>query len=200
MRGTSSFTQELQAQASQPGLAVVLNLDSGIIRLWSGIGDLVYAGDTYTGVGNLLSVRLAEESKEIAAKGVNVALNGINSTLIAKALDENYRGRTMAIYLFFMDDNQVVLYPYAVFVGYINMMNIQDNGETSVISVDAESKLIDLQRPRERRYTSEDQKIDYPNDKGLDAVTWIQNQKIKWGSGSPRSLESSSTSTATDVT
>jgi hypothetical protein len=189
MRGTSSFTQELQAQASQPGLAVVLNLDSGIIRLWSGIGDLVYAGDTYTGVGNLLSVRLAEESKEIAAKGVNVALNGINSTLIAKALDESYRGRTMAIYLFFMDDNQVVLYPYAVFVGYINMMNIQDNGETSVISVDAESKLIDLQRPRERRYTSEDQKIDYPNDKGLDAVTWIQNQKIKWGSGSPRSLE-----------
>jgi hypothetical protein len=200
MRGTSSFTQELQAQASQPGLAVVLNLDSGIIRLWSGIGDLVYAGDTYTGVGNLLSVRLAEESKEIAAKGVNVALNGINSTLIAKALDESYRGRTMAIYLFFMDDNQVVLYPYAVFVGYINMMNIQDNGETSVISVDAESKLIDLQRPRERRYTSEDQKIDYPNDKGLDAVTWIQNQKIKWGSGSPRSLESPSTSTATDVT
>ena len=200
MRGTSSFTQELQAQASQPGLAVVLNLDSGIIRLWSGIGDLVYAGDTYTGVGNLLSVRLAEESKEIAAKGVNVALNGINSTLIAKALDENYRGRTMAIYLFFMDDNQVVLYPYAVFVGYINMMNIQDNGETSIISIDAESKLIDLQRPRERRYTGEDQKIDYPNDKGLDAVTWIQNQKIKWGSGSPRSLESPSTSTATDVT
>jgi hypothetical protein len=200
MRGTSSFTQELQAQASQPGLAVVLNLDSGIIRLWSGIGDLVYAGDTYTGVGNLLSVRLAEESKEIAAKGVNVALNGINSTLIAKALDENYRGRTMAIYLFFMDDNQVVLYPYAVFVGYINIMNIQDDGETSIISVDAESKLIDLQRPRERRYTSEDQKIDYPNDKGLDAVTWIQNQKIKWGSGSPRSLESPSTSTATDVT
>jgi hypothetical protein len=200
MRGTSSFTQELQAQASQPGLAVVLNLDSGIIRLWSGIGDLVYAGDTYTGVGNLLSVRLAEESKEIAAKGVNVALNGINSTLIAKALDENYRGRTMAIYLFFMDDNQVVLYPYAVFVGYINIMNIQDDGETSIISVDAESKLIDLQRPRERRYTGEDQKIDYPNDKGLDAVTWIQNQKIKWGSGSPRSLESPSTSTATDVT
>jgi hypothetical protein len=200
MRGTSSFTQELQAQASQPGLAVVLNLDSGVIRLWSGIGDLVYAGDTYTGVGNLLSVRLAEESKEIAAKGVNVALNGINSTLIAKALDENYRGRTMAIYLFFMDDNQVVLYPYAVFVGYINIMNIQDDGETSIISVDAESKLIDLQRPRERRYTGEDQKIDYPNDKGLDAVTWIQNQKIKWGSGSPRSLESPSTSTATDVT
>ena len=200
MRGTSSFTQELQAQASQPGLAVVLNLDSGIIRLWSGIGDLVYAGDTYTGVGNLLSVRLAEESKEIAAKGVNVALNGINSTLIAKALDENYRGRTMAIYLFFMDDNQVVLYPYAVFVGYINIMNIQDDGETSIISVDAESKLIDLQRPRERRYTGEYQKIDYPNDKGLDAVTWIQNQKIKWGSGSPRSLESPSTSTATDVT
>lgn len=105
----------------------------------------------------------------------------------------------MAIYLFFMDDNQVVLYPYAIFVGYINTMQIQDNGETSVISVDAESKLIDLQRPRERRYTGEDQKIDYPNDKGLDAVTWIQNQKIKWGSGAPRKVESASTSTATDV-
>jgi hypothetical protein len=45
----------------------------------------------------------------------------------------------------------------------------------------AESRLIDLERSRERRYTSEDQKIDYPNDKGLEFIADLQDKEIVWG-------------------
>ena len=34
---------------------------------------------------------------------------------------------------------------------------------------------------RQRRYTSEDQKIDYPNDKGLEFVAEIAEKEIVWG-------------------
>ena len=42
-------------------------------------------------------------------------------------------------------------------------------------------RLIDLDRSRARRFTSEDQKIDYPDDKGLEMVASLQDTVIIWG-------------------
>ena len=61
-------------------------------------------------------------------------------------------------------------------------MTIKDNGEIATITVTAESKLIDLDRSRERRYTSEDLKIDFPDDKGLEYIDDLQDKEIVWGS------------------
>ena len=63
----------------------------------------------------------------------------------------------------------------------MDLMNIDDGGQTCTISVSAESRLIDLDRTRERRYTSEDQKIDFPNDKGLEFIADLQDKEIIWG-------------------
>ena len=63
----------------------------------------------------------------------------------------------------------------------MDTMGIEDTGDTANISLTAESRLIDLERSRERRYTSEDQKIDYPNDKGLEFIADLQDKEIVWG-------------------
>ena len=47
-----------------------------------------------------------------------------------------------------------------------------------------ESRLIDLERARDWRYTSENQKSLYPNDKGLDFVVDLQDMPIAWGRSS----------------
>ena len=60
-------------------------------------------------------------------------------------------------------------------------MSINDTGETLTISVSIESRLIDLERPRIWRYTSEDQKRVYPTDKGFDFVNDLQSKQIIWG-------------------
>ena len=65
----------------------------------------------------------------------------------------------------------------------MDVMTIDDNGETANISLTAESRLIDLERARERRYTSDDQKVRHPNDTGLDFVASLQEKEIAWGSG-----------------
>ena len=49
------------------------------------------------------------------------------------------------------------------------------------MSVTAESRLIDLDVTRERRYTDADQKIDFPDDKGLEFIADIQDKEIIWG-------------------
>jgi len=180
-RSTAAVTAEVTAQTLEPAVAVELFFDSGTIRLWSGHESRSYGGNTFLGAGNLLSVSLANESIDIAAKSVSVGLNGINSSIVSLALSEDFRDRTLKIWLWFLDSGSIVADPYNLFTGYMNTINIQDSGETCTIAVTAESRLVDLQRPRLRRYTSEDQKISFPNDLGLDFVTNIQEAQVNWG-------------------
>ena len=63
----------------------------------------------------------------------------------------------------------------------MDLMTIEDGGETASISVTAESRLIDLNRAKERRFTDNDQKIDYPDDKGLQHIQGLQEKQISWG-------------------
>ena len=63
----------------------------------------------------------------------------------------------------------------------MDVMSIQESGEQATINITGESRLIDLEIARERRYTSEDQKIDFPDDKGLEFVADLQDKQIIWG-------------------
>jgi len=60
-------------------------------------------------------------------------------------------------------------------------MNISESGDSAQITINGESRLIDLDVPRVRRYTSEDQKIDFSNDKGLEYIADLQDKQIVWG-------------------
>ena len=63
----------------------------------------------------------------------------------------------------------------------MDVMNISESGDSAQITINGESRLIDLDVPRVRRYTSEDQKIDFPNDKGLEYIADLQDKEIVWG-------------------
>ena len=63
----------------------------------------------------------------------------------------------------------------------MDQMTIAEGPETSTIALSVESRLIDLERIRTRRYTSEDQKRRFPGDLGLDFVNSIQDKELFWG-------------------
>ena len=66
----------------------------------------------------------------------------------------------------------------------MDVMTIDDGAGTVAIGMTVESRLIDLERARDWRYTSENQKSLYPNDKGLDFVVDLQDMPIAWGRSS----------------
>ena len=72
--------------------------------------------------------------------------------------------------------------PQTVFKGLMDKMDISDNGTTCNVTLKCENYLARLQEQKIRRYTEEDQKMDYPNDLGLDFVAAIQDKEIAWGS------------------
>lgn len=165
-----------------PILLVEAEFDSSDLLMWSGIGDLDWDGKTWTGGGSLLNIDAVEESTEVRAIGTRVSLSGIPSELISLALQEDYQGRNLTVYLGAFDENDnIVTSPIVIFSGRMDIMTINDGGDTATIDVTVENRLIDFERTRERRYTSEDQKIDYPNDTGLEFVSSIQDVEIVWG-------------------
>mgnify|MGYP000739722093 FL=1 len=158
------------------------------LYLWSGFGNLTFNGKNYLGVGNLLSISAVDESTDLTATGASIVLSGIQSPLLAIARDEDYQGRPITIYLGALDDTgDLIASPTVLFSGFMDVMTISEAGETSTISVTAENKLIAFDRSYVRRYTAEDQKIDYPNDMGFEFVAKIADQEIIWGRASPTS-------------
>jgi len=71
--------------------------------------------------------------------------------------------------------------PHTVFKGLMDKMDISDNGTTCTVQLKCENFLVRLLEQKVRRYTAEDQKLDFPNDKGLDFVVSIQDKEIAWG-------------------
>ena len=181
-----------------------------ILRLWTGYGQLVYEGNTYYGTGIMLDVSSVEETTQIAARGASITLSGVPSEVISLALTEQYQGRECKIffgmftagelldqsststsknYILQQDGGRIQLQDALtslteVFIGYMDQMSIDEGPDASTIQLAVENKLIDLERPRVGRFTSEHQKSIYPDDKGFDFVESMQDLQLTWGRAS----------------
>jgi len=163
-----------------PIFGVDLALDSGNLRFWSGIGDVVIDSNNFIGSGSVIEISTIEESNEIAAKGISLTASGLDSSIISLALSENYQNRQITVYVGTIAEDMTTS-TYILFRGRLDTMNIEENGEVTNITMTAENRLIDLERPRSRRYTNEDQKSLYPNDVSLEFVDDLQDKSIDWG-------------------
>ena len=63
----------------------------------------------------------------------------------------------------------------------MDVLTIDEGGETSTINLSVENKLIQLGRSKTRRYNSADQRADHPADEGFDYVASIAEKDITWG-------------------
>jgi hypothetical protein len=179
---TTGFKNHIAGVSVTPILLFYADFPSGAVRVWSGYGNLSWGGNTYTGVGNFGGVDRVDESSDQSAKGIVFSLSGIPSSLITIALADAYQGRTCTLWLGALDSTGAVIAdPYQFFSGRMDVMEIEDGGDTATIRLTGENRLIDLNRPRARRYTHEDQQIDYAGDLGLEYVAGLQDKKIYWG-------------------
>jgi len=173
----SALLTALTARECEPYLAFEALLDSGALRLWTGLGDKTIDSETYTGGGKLISVGEMSEVIDLTAKSLTITLSGLASGTLSTALSENYQGRVANIYVGERSVSDVML----AFSGYMDTMSPNDDGQTSSITVTIESKLVDLQRPRIRRYTKESQKALHAGDTFFDFTADLADRQVPWG-------------------
>jgi hypothetical protein len=183
---SANMVTQVTAAALTPIYLMQLTLPSGSLRFWNGIGDIDFDGNTYTGSANLITFSEITESQSIEANGVKFTLNGISSSIISTVLDSNnelQRG-TVDLWMACLDsDGNIITSPFKLFSGNVDTSDIEEAGEVANISISAESKLIALKRTRVRRYTPEDQKLEYAGDKFFDFVASLQDKNLEWGKG-----------------
>lgn len=154
---------------------------SGWLRFWSGLGDLVWAGQTWTGAGTLLSMGPLSETSDVVASGTSVTLSGVPVGLVSAAILDAQQGLPGRIWLGTLDDaGAVIADPVMAFAGRLDVPDILDGAETCTITLSYESRLINLQTAREWRWTHESQQVLYPDDLGFAFVTSIQGVDVKW--------------------
>ena len=178
---TAGVITQLQAASVEVGVLFEGEFESGWVRLWSGVGTLSWDSKSWSGVGTLLGISGIDETNEIRASGLTVSLSGVPSDLLSAALGDARSGKTGRVYLAFFSSGSIVADPILQFEGRLDVPAIEDGPETATISISYESELIDLERARERRYTPEDQAIDFPGDLGFDYVAALQDAQITWG-------------------
>lgn len=184
---SAAMVTALTGQVVRPLRFVDLEFDTDPLYLWTGLGTLSWNGHDYIGAGELLETSLVEETAEIKATGLQAVLSGIPSTLLSVALSEDYQGRPFRAYLGGLTDaGALIVDPYQDFGGRMDVMGIDEGRDTATIAMTVESQAADLERPRVRRYTPEDQAIDYPPDQGsptqrdsfFDQVAQLTNMEI----------------------
>ena len=178
---TAGVISEITSAELQPFLLFQGEFVSGTLRCWSGMGDLVWDGQTWTGTGTLLSISAVTETADVNANGVTASLTGMPSSLISLALNDCEQGAAGYVYLGFLSSGAVVSEPVLLFEGRLDIPAIDEQGETCVVSISYESRLIDLERTRESRYTDQDQQREFAGDVGCEFVAGLQDKVITWG-------------------
>lgn len=147
------------------------------LRFFTGYGTRTIGGETYTGTGTLLSISAVEETSDLSARGTTVTLSSIPADILSLALQEPYQRRKCKIYFGLSNESGVI----EVFSGLLNKMSIEDAAESGTISVLVDSKLVELEKASNWRYTSESHKSRYPDDTFFDFVPALQDADIRWG-------------------
>lgn len=177
----SAVAAALAESTLRPAMLYEGEFVGGWVRLWTGIGDLAWGGNTYLGSGEFLSCSTVEEGEGVAARGVQITLMA-KASLVSAALASARQGAPGRVYLALFDAAGAMIGdPVLLFAGRLDVTSFSRAADRATITIAYEDELVDLERPRIRRYTPEDQALDDPTDRGFEFVTALQDASVVWG-------------------
>jgi hypothetical protein len=179
---TAGVATEIAARFKRPIVLVEILTAASPVRVWTGVGDLIFGGNTYQGTGALGSVQPAEETADLRAAGEVYTLSGVPSALLSASIGDLRQGLPCRRWLGFLDGaGALIADPILLFEGTAAVPTTADDAETCTIRISAESLLNTLKRARVTRYTPEDQATRATPDKGFEYVASLQDRVIAWG-------------------
>ena len=183
---TADLATALDASHVEPVFLAKFEFPGGDVRFWSGRGNLTFDSEIYTGLGDLENIQFPEESSDGSASGVAFVLSGIPSTTTSLAVTENYKNRPCTVWIGALDSGgSLIVDPYIMFAGLMDVITMADDGETATIQLKAEGFAYGA-GPSLRRYTDEDQQREFPGDLGLEFIAGLSDKQIFWGHRGPQ--------------
>lgn len=178
---SSPMLAALQTNAVNLAILGVFTFKSATEYVWSGVGNLVYGGNTYKGIGSLGAIGRVTEGTDVHAYGTTVALSGIDSALLTETLTDVQLGAPATLSLALLDATGAIIgTPCMFFSGVVDKPSVAPGVDTFDISLALETKLANLSRGTSRRYTAADQNLYYPNDAFFNWVEMLNDLALHW--------------------
>lgn len=180
---TAAAEAALQA-ANVPMLVLVaMYFDTGTVYVTNGAYTVTWNGLTFLGLGRFMGLEALEESGALQAVGLGMTFSGIPPDMLSIALQEDYQGRPAEVWVAPLDDEfRMIADPIGPFTYLMDTMPFRI-GATAAIKLNCESRLVDLARPRVRRYNDADQRKEFPTDTGMQFVEQMVEKTLIWGRG-----------------
>jgi hypothetical protein len=178
---TAGMITHLAGEQLRPFLLIEAEFPTVTLRLWSGVGNLEYAGNTYIGAGALLGISEVEENQALAASNFTVTLSGLTEEIVQLCLATDYQERPARFSVGFFDSNgAIVVDPFMFYQGQMDTMTITKGSDSVTVGMSIESELVDGERAIVRKWSPNDQRIEYPDDTGFDYVLALASKDILW--------------------
>lgn len=177
----AAMLAELSADKMTGIPLVFLDIKNDPVYVWGGIGDLLWDGQTWTGVGDLGRIGPVTSDATGSVPNLELALLGIDSDLLVSAKSTLFSGRTARVYFGCFDDSLALVdEPALFFAGRMSTMPVFD-GPDAGISITIESRLASMAANRPAFRTDEDHQRRHAGDRFFDAVSSVASKTIFWG-------------------
>ncbi len=172
-----------QALKDRRPLALLAEIDhpDALVHYWTGIGPMVYAGDTYTGLGRMGNIAPVGQISSMQIQELQFTFSGIPIDR-ATWLSDNIRNRSALAWLAAFDERgEVIDNPMPIVNALLNyqQFKIDDDGTASIILY-AQTGFYSLERAIDEVWSTEDQQQRYPDDVGLDMIYLLRTRQTKW--------------------
>lgn len=164
-----------------PAIFAQLGFRSSTQYAWSGVGPIVVDAQTYLGVGSVTGVGAVIEGTDVTAAGTTLTMSGIDPTVLDECLTDIKSGGEAKLWVGAFSGLTLIA-RYLWFDGVIDKAMSTQSDTTATISLALESRLLDLGRATQRRYTAADQNNVFPTDTAFNWVEVLNDATFNWGS------------------
>jgi hypothetical protein len=178
----SSMAAALATGHIQPFFMALLSFKSSQQWIWSGVGNLVWNSQNFIGVGSFAKLGTIQEGTDVNAYGTTVTLSGIDPVLLEDCMTDMVPGAQATLWFGLLASGAIVGSPYQIFSGTMDQPTVSWDADTISITLALESRMLDLARPSNRRYTSADQRLYFPTDTAFSWVEQLNDLADNWGS------------------
>ena len=178
---TSAFVTAIEDSVIRPFFAAKFEFATVTVRYWSGYGNITINSEVYKGIGTFGQINTVNETIETRAVSQDFILSGVPKANLSLALKDSYTGKAVTLYLgLFNTSHAVISDIHKIFKGFIDTITFDEGSNSSKIRIRAESRLVQLERSIEKRYTEQQQKSEYSSDEGFSLLDELQDRDVIW--------------------
>jgi len=172
----------LAGRELRPVILMEAAFTSGSIQVFTGTGTLRTSdGRDWVGIPLPLELAPVSDVTRVLAQGTIFTFSGLDSSLLQKTMEEvRITGAAKAYLGLLGPDDRLIPDPQLMISGWHDAPEIEDGGETATIRFHVEGPFLD-NRTRIRRFTNEDQQLDYPGDEAFKFRVKLVHTEIVWG-------------------